>query len=221
MTDRAETADAEVTNEDTCVAFVNRVGLCLWQRRDRLPDAFPTLEAATPWTGMDLYLNTWFWKDDLHIEKRLFYGQIVGAGVPAFASLAFLPYLIAAQGDNDPRTLYEQGRLSHNALVVYEHVARNGPTATNALPWPPGSRHANLAVLQQKFLLTKHDLTGRTRGKYGYVWGLCDAHVPEAFTAAARIPVEDARAHVRAHLANQGVEWDDAQATRFFRWPAP
>jgi hypothetical protein len=206
-----------VATPDACVEYVNRVGLCAWRRMDRYPN-LPSLAEVTPWNEQEVILQTWFWKDDLHIERRLFYGMILGSGVPTFASLDFLPYLIAAQGDNDARTLYEQGRLAENALRVYEHVQRNGPTATNALPWPRGSRHLYLAVLQQKFLFTKHGITGRTRGTYGYLWGLCEDYFPEAFEKAARIAVPDAREYIRAHLAAQGEEVTPKAAAKLFRW---
>lgn len=210
---------AEVTTPDECVAYVNRVGLCAWRRLPRLPAAFPTLEGVTPWadTG-DVHLHTWFWKDDLHIERRLFYGMLLAGGTPVFVSLAFLPLLIAAQGDNDARTLYEQGRLPQNALLVYEHVVRNGPTATNRLPWPAGSRHLYLTELQRRFLLTKHGLTGRTRGTYGYVWGECQSLFPDAFRQAAQMSVADARQTVLGHFAAQNVELTPAAAARLFRW---
>ena len=208
-------AEAEVTTPAACVAFVERVGLCAWNRAaSRFPD-LAALGDATPWAGDTgaLMNHTWFWKDDLHIEKRLFYGQILKNGKPAFASLDLLPFLIASHGDNDPRDLHEKGRLAHNALTVYEHVERNGPTATNRLPWPPGSRHLYLAQLQQRFLLTKHALTGRTRGTYGYVWGLCDAFFPDAFVHAARLDVADARAQVAARLS-----LDAMQAASLLGW---
>jgi hypothetical protein len=209
---------ATVTTPDDCVAFVERVGFCSWRRYDKLP-GLPSLEEATPWRGSDMTFQTWFWKDDLHTERRLFYAPLLAPDTPAFASLAFLPYLIAAQGDNDPRTLYEKGRLASNALRVYEHVERSGPTATNALPWPPGSRMLYLTALQQRFLLTKHSLTGRTRGTYGYRWCLCEEAFPDAFAVAGRISVADARAHVIEHLRSQGADGlTSERAARLFRW---
>jgi hypothetical protein len=217
MTEPPGESAEPITTPDACVDYVNRVGLCAWRQMDRCP-ALPSLAERTPWDDQEVIMQTWFWKDDLHIEKRLYYGMILGSGVPAFASRDFLPYLIAAQGDNDARTLYEQGRLAENALRVYEHIQRNGPTPTNALPWPQGSRHLYLAVLQQKFLLTKHGLTGRTRGTYGYIWGLCEDHFPDAFEQAARIAVPAARAHIRAHLAAQDVDMTPKAVARLFRW---
>jgi hypothetical protein len=211
---------AAVTTADECAAYVDHVGLCAWRRNTKLP-SLPSLEAVTAWDGDEgaLMDHTWFWKDDLHIEKRLFYGQLLFDGVPAFVSLSFLPTLIAAQGDIDPRTLYEQNRLARPALDLYEAVERNGPTASNRLPGKnAGERTRHLVPLQQRFLLTKHGLTGRTRGTYGYIWGLCDAFFPDAFRAAARISVADARAQVIAHLNAHGVELDTAQAAKLFRW---
>ena len=208
-----------VTTPDECVAFVNQVGLCAWRRWDRLP-SLPAVADATPWAGDDhaLMMATWFWKDDLHIERRLFYGQLLGNGVPAWVSLDFLPYLIAAQGDNDPRTLYENNQLSAESLALYEHIARNGPTASNALPGTTATRTRHLVPLQQRFLLAKHSLTGRTRGNYGYVWGLCDACFPNAFTQAARLSVPDARAHIMAHLRQHDPALSDKQIARLLRW---
>lgn len=216
MTDGAGAEEA-VTTPEGCVEYVNRVGICSWRTMERLPQ-FPSLEAATPWSGADVTFNTWFWKDDLHIEKRLFYGQLLGSGVTAFVSLEMLPVLISAQGDIDPRDLYEKNRLSHTALTLYEHVARSGPTATSRLPFPPGSRQMHLAALQQRFLLTKHALTGRTRGTYGYLWGLCEDFHPEAFEKAGRIGVKDARQQILTHLAAQDVELTPQQARRLFGW---
>lgn len=211
-------SEPTVTTPEECLAYVERVGICTWRHQPKLP-GFPSLEEATPWRGSELTYQTWFWKDDLHIDQRLYFGMLVKGDVPLFVSLEMLPALIAAQGDNDPRTLYEKGRLAHNALRVYEHVERAGPTATNALPWPPGSRMLYLAQLQQRFLLTKHDLTGRTRGTYGYRWCKCEDAFPAAFEAAARIPVAAARERVVAHLNAQGSMVTAASAGRLFRWP--
>ena len=215
-------AAAPVTTPDEAADYVNRVGICAWRRVPKLP-GFPALEAQTPWDNtFDAFMQMWFWKDDLHIEKRVFYGQLLGReGVPVFVAPAFLPYLIAAQGDCvDARELYEKNRLSHVALGIYEHIAQNGPTAKRGLPYPKNtSQMPPLIALQQKFLITKVGLTGRTRGTYGYVWGLCDAFFPEAFALAAQISVPDARAYVTRHLQKNGLpDLMASEAVSLFRW---
>ena len=130
-----------------------------------------------------------------------------------------LPYLIAAQGDNDARTLYEKDRLPYLSLQVYEHIERQGVTASNRLPVTFKDRYKALIPLQQRFLMTKHSLTGRTRGKYGYNWGLCEAHFPDAFRTAAKLPVAEARETVRTQLAEKhGVVLTETQAAKIFHW---
>ncbi len=206
-----------VTTPEECVHYVERVGICTWRHQPKL-SWFPSLEEVTAWRGVDVTMQTWFWKDDLHIERRLYYGMLLAPDTPVFVSLALLPVLIAAQGDIDARTLHEKGLLASNALRVYEHVERAGPTATKALPWPPGSRMLYLATLQQKFLLTKVDLTGRTRGTYGYRWDLCEKVFPDSFAQASCLRVSGAREQILAHLNRNGAEVTMERAARLFRW---
>ena len=210
-----------VADPEACVAYVNQVGMCTWRHQPRL-EGFPSLENATQWRGAELTNATWFWKDDLHIDRRLYFGMLIAPDIPLFVSLDLLPALIAAQGDIDPRTLFERGLLAPNALKVYEHVQRAGPTATAAMPWPAGSRMLYLAALQQKFLLTKYDLTGRTRGTYGYRWHLCEEVFAASFEEAARLQVTAARERITEHLRGHTPDITLDRAARMFRWqPSP
>ena len=208
-----------VTTPEECVDFVESVGLCTWRHQEKL-GGIPSLEMETPWRHSELTNETWFWKDDLHIERKIYFGMLLAPDIPVFVSLEFLPTLIAAQGDIDARTLYEKGLLASNALQVYEHIVRSGPTATNALPFPSGSRMLYMATLQQKFLLTKYDLTGRTRGTYGYRWCLCETAFPDSFTAAGRLDVAASREKVVSHLHRHGADLTPERAARLFRWQA-
>ncbi|HVK02457.1 MAG TPA: hypothetical protein VM490_03225 [Armatimonadaceae bacterium] len=202
--------------DEEFVAFVDRVGFCSWQRFERLP-GLPSLEEESGWSGHDLFNQTWFWKDDLHIERRLYYGQILAAGVPVFVSNALLPLFVAAQGDNDPRTLYEQNRLPRAAVQIYEHVEREGPTPSNRLPVSGADRQRALIALQRPFLLTKAGLTGRGRGTYGYIWDRCEAHFPDVFTEAARLSVARARAGIRERLLEH-VDISEQRLSKLLHW---
>jgi hypothetical protein len=215
----------QITTQEECIEYVHQAGFCLWTRRQGW-ESWPSLEkemSGDPLTEESssgpFMMATWFWKDDLHIEKKLYYGQILGAGVATLVSLEMLPRLIAAQGDNDARTLYEQNRLPYSSLQVYEHIERNGVTPSNQLPVSHKDRSKALVPLQHRFLLTKHDLTGRTRGTYGYKWGLCEEHFPDAFGMAAKLPVAKARETVLTHLQEKhGVVLNEKQAARIFHW---
>src|SRR5690349_18988711 len=207
------TMPTPVKTPEECLRYVESVRLCAWRHQPKHA-WLPSLEMATAWRGGELTRQTWFWKDDLHIERRLYFGMLIAPDIPIFVSLSLLPALIAAQGDIDARTLFEKGLLASNALRVYEHIERAGPTATQALPWPPGSRMLYLASLQQKFLLTKHDLTGRTRGTYGYRWCLCENAFPDSFAEASRLRVPDARARIVSHLSRHAADMTMARAAR-------
>ena len=213
----------QIATSEQCLNYVERVGLCTWRQQPKLVGV-PSLEEATPWRGFEMTMQTWFWKDDLHIERRLYFGMLIAPSIPVFVSLSLLPALIAAQGDIDPRVLHEKGLLASSALHILEHVERSGPTATGALPCASGSRTLSLAALQQRFLLTKYDLTGRTRSKYGYRWCVCEDAFPGSFEEASRLSVAAARERVVAHL-NQGTakmqgtaEFTQERAARLFRW---
>jgi hypothetical protein len=206
-----------VTTPDECLRYVESVGICTWRSQPKLT-WMPSLEDVTTWKGKEVTFQTWFWKDDLHIERRLYFGMLLAPDIPVFVSLDLLPALIAAQGDIDARTLHEKGLLASNALRVYEHIESAGPTATQALPWPSGSRMLYLATLQQKFLLTKTDLTGRTRGTYGYRWDLCENVFPDSFVRAARLSVSGARDQILSHLNKNGADVTLERATKLFRW---
>ncbi len=207
-----------ISTPEQCVEFVNQVQICTWRQNARFK-WMPSLEMATPWRGMQLTYETWFWKDDLHISRSLYFGMLIAPDTPVFVSRRLLPALIAAQGDIDAENLHETGLLASNAIRVYRHIEQHGPTATAALPWQQGSRMLYLATLQQKFLLTKYDLTGRTRGKYGYRWCLCEDAFAESFEQAQRLRVLEAREQVTRVFANYNPEITVDIVRKMLRWP--
>lgn len=84
-----------VRQEDDLVRFVREVGFCTINQLPRWP-AFPSQEFAM---GIpDVLGVTWFWKDDLHTQRRLYYTRLF-AGRPGFVSLELLPTFIATNGE--------------------------------------------------------------------------------------------------------------------------
>jgi hypothetical protein len=221
--DWREAYAGQIETPEQFVTFLDAVGLCLWSPLPR--GDFPNLTeklAVPPTEAMNV---TWFWKDDLHTEKRLYYGKLLG-GNATFVSMAMLPALIAAQGDVDPYNLHEEGRLTPEALRIYEALQEHRQLSTRDL-----RREAKLAGTSDKaafekgltalmalFQICKTELTGRTRGTYSYVWGLTEDWVPEALDAAAKLRPEEAARHIIVHLTGWRVRLEERMWQRLFGW---
>lgn len=176
-------------------------------------------------TAWSVLGRTWFWKDDVHIQRRLYYAKIIG-GQPTFVAPGYLPDLVAALGgrgravERDPLELYAQGRLSRSALQLYDCLVTNGRSATAALRRLArvSAVERGLVELQRRFLVCKVDLTGRTRGTYSYVWDLAERFWPQAFDEARGTAPAAARARVRSRLRKFGIEPTPALEERLFLW---
>ncbi len=219
-----ETQPYPVRTEEEFVAFLDQVGVCLWRPDPAadLPNLADRMEPARP----DAIWDTWFWKDDLHIARRLYYGKLLG-GRPTFVSMEMLPALIAAQGDVDPHTLREQGRISSAALAVYEALCRCRTLAVRDLRREAGlggasdkaAFEAGLQALSALFQICKVGITGRSRGTYGYIWGLVEEWLPDTLALAARLRPDDAAVTVARRLAQCGAPQRQRIYERWFGWP--
>ena len=218
-----------ITRPHDAVDLVGTLGFCTW---GPVPDLdFPNLAEAMGETTSSVLYPTWFWKDDLHIERRLYYGKII-RGQPSFIAPDYLPDFIAAlagrglEEERDPARLYVEGRLSTEAKLIYEYLVDHPAQSTRevrraASLRDKGARTATergLAELQQRFLICKVDITGRTRGTYSYVWELAERFWPEAFEEAGRTAPVAARSRIRGQLREFGIEPDPALESRLFLW---
>ena len=75
-----------ITTPEECLRYVESVGICTWRMQPKLA-WMPSLEEVTAWKGKDVTMQTWFWKDDLHIERRLYFGMLIAPDIPVFVSL--------------------------------------------------------------------------------------------------------------------------------------
>ncbi len=218
-----------IRGPDDAVAFVEALGFCTWGPVPGLP--FPNLADAMGLTATGVLDQTWFWKDDLHVERRVYYAKIV-RGQPTFVHPDLLPDFVAALAggpharERDARGLYEDGRLSRQAHAIVAYLTEHPEQPTRELRRGLGlrerARSANmeraLTELQRRFLVCKTDITGRTRGTYSYVWDLADRFWPEAFEEAARTAVGAARARIRERLRAFGIEPSPELERRLFLW---
>lgn len=213
----------QIETPDQFVIFLDAVGLCLWLPLPRWD--FPNMAEMLSVPQTEVMNKTWFWKDDLHAEKRLFYGKLLG-GSASFISMPLLPALIAAQGDVDPYNLHEQGHISAETLRIYEALVAHRQLSTRDL-----RREAKLSGTSDKtafdkgivaltslFQICKTEITGRTRGTYSYVWGLTEDWIPESLDAAAKLRPRDAARRVVLHLEVWGVGLDRKVWKQLFGW---
>ena len=204
--------------EDDLVRFVREIGFCTINQLVRWP-AFPSQEIAMGLS--DVLGATWFWKDDLHTQKRVYYTRLF-AGRPGFVSPALLPTFIATNGEVADELIHF-GRLPATTQEILRHIEAHGPISTRklkALLGPDARRAGTTALidLEQRFIITKTGITGREMGTYGYLWDLAERWVPEAFTASDRLKRKEARAEVIDRLRAVGVDPQPEFLTRVLRW---
>ena len=199
--------------------FVDAVGCCTKSALEHYPD-FPSqsvvlceIAATTP--------DPWFWKDDLHIEKRLYYTRVFG-GQPGFVSMSLLPAFIATNGRAFDELLFD-GLLTPEAQQIYHTIEAQGPIPIRDLKrllTPDVKRAANRVLhdLERQFIITKSGITGRTRGTYGYVWDLVERWVPEVLASADRLGPTTAMATIRGHFAVFSVPPDSPFYPKVLGW---
>lgn len=215
---REEWAPRVCTPEDL-VGFVEAVGCCTNGALPGYPD-FPHVDAVMGKVD-PAAADPWFWKDDLHIEKRLWYTRVF-RGRPGYISNELLPAVIATNGAAVDELL-SLGVLSPEAQEVYRTIEAAGPLSTKRLKpvlTPPAARAASrvLIELDRMFLITKSGITGRTRGTYSYVWDLVERWAPDMLAAADRLGRDDGEAMLRDHLAGFGVPPDADFYAKVLRW---
>ena len=195
--------------------------------RGGLPSLFEVLDTRSDdrrWTW------AWDWKEALPSEKRVFYGRVL-RGKPTFISMEFVPHFFALTGNvgepDDYRRLYESGRLSHLARVVYELVAARGPLTTRQIraAVEPNRRGSSarllraLADLQNLFLLARIGETGDHPGNYAYIWDRFDRWLPGMVARAAGISHRTAAATVLGQYVSIAGAPRPEDAASLFEWP--
>ena len=209
-----------VRDEEDLVRFVEAVGFCAINELERFP-AFPNLSVAMG--QREALWHAWWWKDDLHIQRRLYYTRLF-AGRPGFISLDFLPAFIAANGAAADE-LFLLGRLPVLAQEVYRIIEARGPISSRPLKklLAKDDRRAATGILwelERRFIITKTDITGRELATYSYVWDLAERWLPDAFVEADRLRSKAAVARITAHLAALGVPLAPKLLTGVLRWEA-
>src|SRR5882762_9613496 len=115
--------------------FIETVGFCVLLPAGNVP--LPSLYYAVSRRAdvhWDKYAQLiWNWKDELPKKSRAFYGKYF-KGRGSFISLKFLPQFLATHGTAiEPReaeAFYKTGRISHDALELWQALRKHGPLPT-------------------------------------------------------------------------------------------
>lgn len=211
--------ESKVKEAADCVRFVDDVGFCTIDHVDPLP-SFPNQADAM---GIDSAIgHTWFWKDDLHVEKRLYYTRLF-FNRPGYISMQMLPLFIATNGEVADELML-MGRMPLAQQTIYDILQVQGPISSRdlrkTLTGDVKRQSASaLIALERAFIITKVAITGRTMQTYSYVWDLAERWVPWAFEEADRLGSKSSRAMILERLKLNGLSDEESKSvTMALEW---
>lgn len=211
----------KVCSAADAVRFIDAAGFCVLFPLKNIP--LPSLYYAA--ARRDIHLGPswdkycqmiWNWKDQLPNRRRAYYSKCLrGRGM--FISQKLLPHFLASRASafstGEHERFYDAGRISHDALVIWETLEEHGPLATLEL------RHA--CKLESK--------SGNARFKRAMLELQCHLVIvhfgAEQETAAwpsSRFELT-ARAFAKQAAAAQKIAPPDARATiarKYLEWHA-
>jgi hypothetical protein len=186
--------EAKIRSAGEALQFVNQVGFCLLFRHKKLelPNLWEISEG-----------RPWLWKDELPIQKQLYYGKRFRGRV-GFVALRLLPSLYAlsptAELRGDRFELYRLGYLSAEANRIAGTVLAKGPLPTRALRLESGLAGQThryrfsraLAEAEEKFLVVKVGAVKTGHANYTYLWDSFARFWPEIVEEGAQLSHEEA-----------------------------
>jgi hypothetical protein len=235
-----QSPDRRLESIDEAVAWVEDVGLCVFQgEKYGLPSFYGAVAGrpgpAPRWGSHDAhYGRAWDWKDKLFSHRRAYYGKLLG-DYRMLVSRALLPYLIAAcapgpVGDpDDYLALYEDGLLGADAKGVFEALLATGPASTARLR--DGSHlqgkggvfrrfEKALTELQTACLVAPVGIDRDNRWKYTFRYAPLHVAFPDESRRASELSAREASCHVLRHYLDLVGPTRPAQAQRLFGWTA-
>jgi hypothetical protein len=228
---RAEIPFARVRTAANASRFIETVGFCVLFPVQNIP--LPSLYFAVARRSdarWDKYAQLiWKWKDELPKKRRAFYGKYF-KGRGSFLSLKFLPYFLAMQGTavqaSEAEEFYKAGRIGHDALALWQALAKHGALATLELrhackmETQAGNKRFKKAMLELQGLLivTHSGAEQETDAWASNCFDLVARAFPEQVAQARKTSVEDARTAVAVKYRTLYPTAAPAQIARLFGW---
>lgn len=227
-----------ISSPDEAVNYVNERGfIFFWPINGmRLPSLWGAVAGDRPVPNEhdDPGHITWDWKDRLLSQRRWYYAKVLRKKA-TIISLAYAPHFYAlsenyGSPEEDYLTLYEQGRLTQEARLVYETILREGPLDTVALRKAAHmtSRESdarfNKAItdLQADFKIMPIGVARAGAWNYAFIYEITARYHPELLDQAHVIGENNARVELaRLYITSLGAA-SQKDIERLFRWrPQP
>jgi hypothetical protein len=209
-------------SRDEAVNYVNERGfIFFWPIKDITMPSLWTATAGTrpvPDAHDDPGHITWDWKDSLLGKRRWYYAKVLRKRA-TIISLRLLPYFYALSNnfgspEDDYLTLYEQGKLTQEAKLVYEALLREGPLDTIALRKATRmtSRESDsrfnkaLVDLQVDFKILPAGVSQAGRWRYAFIYEITPHHYPDLIDQTRLITDRQARCQlIEAYFRSVGA----------------
>lgn len=225
---------SQLTSQEDAVAYVNERGFVyFWPIKNIL---LPSLWVATAGDRpvADAHDDpghvTWGWKDSLLGQHVWYYAKVLRQRA-TMISLEIAPYFYAltenyGAPEEDYLALYQQGRLTQEAKLVYEALLDNGGLDTVALRKAAhlSSNESEarfnkaLSDLQSSFMILPIAVTQAGAWHYAFAYDLVTRRFPEIAEAARFIGERQARKKIAGlYLLSVGA-FQLRDLTRLFGW---
>jgi hypothetical protein len=199
-------------SKDEAVRFVDERGfIFFWPIKEiTLPSLWTAVAGNRPVADAhdDPGHITWNWKDSLLGKRRWYYAKVLRKRA-TIISLDLLPYFYALSNnygspEDDYLTLYEQGKLTQEAKLVYEALLKEGPLDTIALRKATRmtSRESDsrfnkaLVDLQGDFKILPTGVSQAGRWRYAFFYEITPHHYPDLIDRTRWISDHQARCRV-------------------------
>jgi hypothetical protein len=223
-----------LTNQEDAITFVNERGfIFFWPITGiTLPSLWTATAGDRPVADAhdDPGHVTWGWKDGLLGQRRCYYAKILRKKATMIA-LDVAPYFYAlsenyGSPEDDYLTLYEQGRLTLEAKLMYEALIDKGPLDTVALrratrmtSQESDSRfNRALTDLQADFKILPVGVADAGAWHYAFIYDIVARHYPELPDLAHPIRENEARLKlVEIYFRSLGAA-QVSELARLFGW---
>jgi len=176
---------------------------------------------------------TWGWKDQLLGSREWYYAKVLRKKA-TMISFRIAPYFYSLSKnygayDEDYLTLYEQGRLTMEAKLIYEAILDKGPLDTielrriSRLSSQSSETRFNRAIqdLQADFKILPVGVTQSGSWHYAFAYEIVARHYPDLVNDAHAIDENIARLVLLESYARSVGEFALKDALKLFGWGIP